>query len=318
MREVLPQEPAPTSATELISLPQIVTQQVGDETFVRVERPVAGSPSTPTGTRTAPTKDDGKPLSSLPDLTDGSLLPGQSPAAAPLTSLSDMGPEPGDWKEAPEVDAPDAEGGTAQEPTGGVKAPKPKKKKAKRKTPRPSAGNGGAKPIRTRTPALRNPDGTPTRQNPGYFDALPGPARPGVPDFVIEKFRVPPFLLPIYQAAGHPVRHPLGGPRGDQRDRDRLRPQPERLVRRRARLDAVHAGHLEDVRHRRQPRRQARPVQPGRRDLLRRALPQGRRRDQDDPRRRIFAYNHADWYVDSVLMRAQAHRRRTRPTSSAR
>ena len=49
----------------------------------------------------------------------------------------------------------------------------------------------------------RNPDGTPNANNPSYFDALPGPAQvKGVPNFVIRKFRVPIFLLPIYQAAG--------------------------------------------------------------------------------------------------------------------
>ena len=31
---------------------------------------------------------------------------------------------------------------------------------------------------------------------------LPGPAPIGVPNFIINKFRIPPFLLPIYQAAG--------------------------------------------------------------------------------------------------------------------
>jgi hypothetical protein len=50
---------------------------------------------------------------------------------------------------------------------------------------------------------LRNPDGSPTRSNPTFFDALPGPARvTGVPNFVIRKFQVPIFLLSIYQAAG--------------------------------------------------------------------------------------------------------------------
>ena len=39
---------------------------------------------------------------------------------------------------------------------------------------------------------------------------------------------------------------------------------------------------------------------------------------QKDLRRAIFAYNHADWYVDSVLLRARLDRRRCRPTSSAR
>ena len=50
---------------------------------------------------------------------------------------------------------------------------------------------------------LRNEDGSPTRSNPGFFEALPGPQSvTGVPNFVIRKFRVPLFLLPIYQAAG--------------------------------------------------------------------------------------------------------------------
>src|SRR5215218_4022888 len=48
----------------------------------------------------------------------------------------------------------------------------------------------------------RNPDGSPTLDNPTLSLATPGPARIGVPNFFIEKFRIPPFLLPIYQAAG--------------------------------------------------------------------------------------------------------------------
>ena len=46
------------------------------------------------------------------------------------------------------------------------------------------------------------------------------------------------------------------------------------------------------------------PVQPGRCDLRRRALPEGRGR-RHRYARRVYAYNHADWYVDSVLLRAQ-------------
>ena len=92
--------------------------------------------------------------------------------------------------------------------------------------------------------------------------------------------QVPDSSVPAPDLPGrrHAVRHPLGDPRGHQRDRDRLRPQPERLLRRRAGLDAVHARHLEAVRRRRQPGRRQGPVQPGRRDLRRRALPEGRRR----------------------------------------
>jgi hypothetical protein len=56
---------------------------------------------------------------------------------------------------------------------------------------------------RKRGTDLRNPDGSPTRSNPTFFDALPGPSRvTGVPNFVIRKFQVPIFLLSIYQAAG--------------------------------------------------------------------------------------------------------------------
>ena len=61
--------------------------------------------------------------------------------------------------------------------------------------------------VRTKRQAparkLRKADGTPTSSNPGFIDALPGPSTAhGVPNFIIRKFRVPPFLLPIYQAAG--------------------------------------------------------------------------------------------------------------------
>jgi len=38
--------------------------------------------------------------------------------------------------------------------------------------------------------------------NPAFSFALPGPAPLGVPNFFIESFQIPPFLLPIYQAAG--------------------------------------------------------------------------------------------------------------------
>ena len=82
---------------------------------------------------------------------------------------------------------------------------------------------------------------------------------------------------------GHPVRRPLGGPGRDQRDRDRLRPQPQRLLRRRAGLDAVHAPHVAPVRHRRQQGRQEGPLQPRRRHLRRRPLPQGRRLREGRP-----------------------------------
>jgi hypothetical protein len=62
------------------------------------------------------------------------------------------------------------------------------KVKAKAKTPTTPTGPTGP--------------GVPTPANPTFSFALPGPAPLGVPNFFIESFQIPPFLLPIYQAAG--------------------------------------------------------------------------------------------------------------------
>ena len=121
--------------------------------------------------------------------------------------------------------------------------------------------------------------------DPTYSLAEPGAAKIGVPNFFIDQLPDPAVPAADLPGGGHAVRHPLGAAGRDQRDRDRLRPQPERLLRGRAGLDAVHARDLEDLRRRRQPGRPDGPVQPGRRDLRRRALPEGRRRRQGHPRR---------------------------------
>ncbi|WP_051472260.1 lytic murein transglycosylase [Patulibacter minatonensis] len=42
----------------------------------------------------------------------------------------------------------------------------------------------------------------PNASDPGFTEVLPGATPAGVPNFFIDKFRIPPFLLPIYQAAG--------------------------------------------------------------------------------------------------------------------
>jgi murein DD-endopeptidase MepM/ murein hydrolase activator NlpD len=44
--------------------------------------------------------------------------------------------------------------------------------------------------------------GAPTEANPSTMIASFGPAPAGVPNFVIDSFEIPPFLLPIYQACG--------------------------------------------------------------------------------------------------------------------
>jgi hypothetical protein len=60
------------------------------------------------------------------------------------------------------------------------------------------------KKAQKRAPAADLPSGkgVPSATNPTYSLSLPGPAPIGVPNFFIDSFRIPPFLIPIYQAAG--------------------------------------------------------------------------------------------------------------------
>ena len=73
---------------------------------------------------------------------------------------------------------------------GGLKAPAAT---ARGDQPLAEDGNGGS-PF--------DPGGAPTGANPTTTFAPFGPAPIGVPNFVINSFEIPPFLLPIYQACG--------------------------------------------------------------------------------------------------------------------
>jgi hypothetical protein len=161
-----------------------------------------------------------------------------------------------------------------------------------------------AKRTGRRSP-LRNPDGTPTPGNPGFTDVLPGPSTAtGVPNFIIRKFRVPPFLLSIYQAAGieYGVRwEVLAAINEIETDYGRN-------------LNVSSAGALGWMQ-----------FMPSTWDMYGTDANKDGRKDpynpvdaifaaarylkaagyEQDVRRAIFAYNHADWYVDSVLLRAR-------------
>jgi hypothetical protein len=68
----------------------------------------------------------------------------------------------------------------------------------------PSATGGGDQP-QAGSPSggsQFNDGGAPTSANPTTTFAPFGPAPIGVPNFVIDSFEIPPFLLPIYQACG--------------------------------------------------------------------------------------------------------------------
>ena len=159
--------------------------------------------------------------------------------------------------------------------------------------------------LATDTPrATERADGTPTPANPGYSLATPGAAPIGVPNFFIDKFRIPPFLLPVYQAAGieYGIRwEVLAAINEIETDYGRnlnvssagalgwMQFMPATW--KQYGVDANRDG-LKD------------PYNPV--DAIFAAARYLRAAGGDtDVRRGIFAYNHADWYVDSVLMRAR-------------
>ena len=155
-----------------------------------------------------------------------------------------------------------------------------------------------------RSNPTRNTDGSPTLDNPTVSLATPGAARIGVPNFFIEKFRIPPFLLPIYQAAGieYGVRwEVLAAINEIETDYGRnlnvssagalgwmqFMPGTWELYG----VDGNQDG-LKD------------PYSPV--DAIFAAARYLRAAGADkDLRAAIFAYNHADWYVDSVILRAR-------------
>src|SRR4051812_1005455 len=68
----------------------------------------------------------------------------------------------------------------------------------------PSANGGGDQPLPegSNGGSQFTEGGAPTAANPTTTIAPFGPAPIGVPNFVIDSFEIPPFLLPIYQACG--------------------------------------------------------------------------------------------------------------------
>jgi murein DD-endopeptidase MepM/ murein hydrolase activator NlpD len=151
---------------------------------------------------------------------------------------------------------------------------------------------------------LTQPDGQPTFSNPTLSEALPGPAPIGVPNFFIDKFRIPPFLLPIYQAAGieYGVRWEILAAINEiETDYGRnlnvssagavgwMQFMPSTW--KRYGVDANHDGRKD-------------PYNPVDAIFASARYLKAAHADQD-VRQAVFAYNHADWYVDSVLMRAR-------------
>src|SRR3954466_8316912 len=151
---------------------------------------------------------------------------------------------------------------------------------------------------------LTQPDGQPALGNPTLSEALPGPAPIGAPNFFIDKFRIPPFLLPIYQAAGieYGVRWEILAAINEiETDYGRnlnvstagavgwMQFMPSTW--KRYGVDANHDGRKD-------------PFNPV--DAIFAAARYLKAAGGDkNIRQAVFAYNHAGWYVDSVMLRAR-------------
>jgi transglycosylase-like protein with SLT domain len=237
-----------------------------------------------------------------------------TPAPAPQPK-----PEPTTPAPAPKPGPPTIDGGAPQEQTnsgeklerekekvrkitGGVKAPvelEGKDKKKKRKRDRDDEAD------RDGRPELRNSDGTPTPGNPGFIEALPGPSTTtGVPNFIIRKFRVPPFLLPIYQAAGieYGIRWEILAAINEiETDYGRnLNVSSAGAVGWMQFMPSTWAAYGTDANKdgRKDPYNPVDAIFAAARYLKAANY-------ENDVRAAIWAYNHADWYVDSVLLRAR-------------
>jgi murein DD-endopeptidase MepM/ murein hydrolase activator NlpD len=238
----------------------------------------------------------------LPILSITETTPAQVAPAAPVVTVPGVPVDP----TAPVVDQPSAgEKLESQGVTGN-------KKRAPRAGERALDTHGNvigavvtkvqtARPKRT---PLRLSNGIPTFRNPTFSLALPAPVAVGVPNFFINQFKIPVFLLPIYQAAGIQYGVPW----------EVLAAINEIETNYGRNLNVSSAGAVGWMQFlmsswkmygvdangdgKKDPYSPVDAIFAAARYLKAAGA-------QEDLRKAIFAYNHADWYVNSVLMRAR-------------
>jgi hypothetical protein len=171
----------------------------------------------------------------------------------------------------------------------------PQKKHKKKKSKNSNQPNG----------QLYQPNGAPAPSNPTFTDALPPSLEvTAVPNFVISQFHVPPFLLPIYQAAGiqYGIRwEVLAAINEIETDYGRnLNVSSAGAVGWMQFLPSTWKTWGVDGNHdgKKDPFNPVDAIFSAARYL---AAAGG----QKDINRAIFAYNHAGWYVQSVMLRAR-------------
>jgi Transglycosylase SLT domain len=272
-----------------------------------------------TAASSIPLPDLGGPVVSVADV---GAPPAPAPAAAPATTAS---PAPTSAATtgatvtgppttiAPTTGTTPTTTATGPAAVGGIVKPKgqPKGEGPDSSAVAPTTTQSDAQPTledangsTSTTPAAPAERAAPTPTTPGFTVAPAGPAIVGVPNFFIDNFRIPPFLLPIYQAAGIQYSVPwqvLAAINEIETDYGRnlnvssagalgwmqfMPPSWEAYG-----VDANGDG-VKD------------PYNPV--DAIFAAARYLKAAGADtDLSRAIFAYNHADWYVESVLLRAR-------------
>jgi murein DD-endopeptidase MepM/ murein hydrolase activator NlpD len=279
---------------------QIVTVSVDAPPGIPMNQ-VPGLPGVPIQELTPP------PPPSLPALPPGTTTsPQQQPPPPPQqqpsgggqqTSTGSSGGGGGSSNPTSKPGTPHTRTGQPQQHSGSTQPGTP--------NPRlPGKPSTKKSPASTTTTNLAPPV-LPGGAKPNFFDTLPGPVTTeSVPSFVISNFRMPIFLLPIYQAAGiqYGVRwEVLAGINEIESDYGRD-------------LSVSSAGALGWMQFMPATWKtygvdangdgKADPYNPA--DAIFAAARYLKAAGgQSNLRQAIFAYNHASWYVDSVMLRAQ-------------
>jgi hypothetical protein len=186
--------PAPTTTTAIPSLQAPACSNGLDDDkdgLVDMEDPDCESPEDTT---------EAPPATAPAEPTESEAVPTPAPAPSP-------GKPSGGVQQGSEIGSPNTTGGSRHQ--GGatrndeITAPGTGNSGG---TTAPSANGGGDQPLPkpegSNGGSQFTEGGAPTAINPTTTIAPFGPAPIGVPNFVIDSFEIPPFLLPIYQACG--------------------------------------------------------------------------------------------------------------------
>jgi transglycosylase-like protein with SLT domain/peptidase M23-like protein len=266
------------------------------------EAPAPAPPAAPAAAPTAPPTSPTQPAATTPQPADtpvplGGLAGAPQPADPETTPCPQHTTTPTTRRGRLVVGAKSA---ISRATRSACKVPAPRSTTAE---PGTGSARGGVRDPKTGL-ELRNAQGVPTLANPSTSLATIGPAAIGVPNFFIDKFRIPVFLLPIYQAAGiqYGVRwEVLAAINEIETDYGRnlnvssagalgwMQFMPSTW--KRYGVDANRDGRTD-------------PFNPVDAIFAAARYLKAAGADQD-LRTAIFAYNHADWYVNSVLVRAR-------------